>query len=416
MAYTYVSALVRANRQTAQWSAVDVSALPINTLLQTYYAVSIKLANAFDATPTYLTSATLAQIQPKQIPSPTLTQWLASLGNQTLPTIAEPPATVTNPVRYVDGWQGGWVANLSDANAALDTPVPNAAKNDLLLTKAGIDPANMANYVLTTVNGLLHLSGGGLNGITVKDGGKSLRLANTNRFGILDFLPIGAVSQIPIQASMLYKPNSTWSYSQAVWVDLGVPLEGKIVLLSLGGYLHVLDGTYTKTTNSSIKIHFNQIAFPERLYQSASLIDLSSLPLDKGPSGATSQQYAIASLYSDAVIAAYLTLSQSFAIVVDCEDFYTTIHDLEASKVPGRYFGDSLQQFPLFGPYGRLYDYRLSVEEGTYVYGCDPMQWSHFLFQTYDWQNYLSIGPNREGAKPFSNGKGYLLEFGSYAT
>lgn len=415
MAYTYVSAMVRPNRQTAQWSAVDVSTLSINTILQTYYEVSIELANTFDPANTYLTSSTLAQVQPKQIPSPTLAAWLASLGNRALPTIATAPATVTAPVRYVDGWQGGWVANLTDMHGAIDSELPDSAKNDLLLTKGGLDPANMANYMLVTVNGLLHLSGGGLNGIYVKDGGKSLRLANTNRFGIFDFLPVGAVSQIPIQPSMLYKPNGNWRYRDAVWVNLGVPLEGKIVLLSLGGYLHVLDDTYTKTTNHSIKINFNRIAFPERLYQSGKSIDLSSLPLERGPSGATSEQYSVTSLYSDAVIAAYLCLSQSFAIVVDCEDFYTVKHDLEASVVPGRYFGSTLQQFPLFGPYGRLYDYRLSVEEGTYVYGCDNMEWSHFLFQTYDWQNYLSIGPNREGARPFSNGKGYLLEFGSYA-
>lgn len=415
MAYTYVSAVVRTNRQTAQWSAVDVSHLSINTILQTYYEVSIELSNPFDPANTYLTSTTLAQIQPKQIPSPTLVSWLASLGNKALPTIAEPPATTTSPVNYVDGWQGGWIANLTDMNAAIDSELPPSALNDLILTKGGIDPANMANYVMVTVNGLLHLSGGGLNGIYVKDGGKSLRIANTNRFGILDFLSVGVVSQIPIQPSMLYRPNDTWSYSQAVWIDLGVPLEGKIVLMSIGGYLHVLDDTYIKTTNSSIKVNFNRIAFPERLYQSGKIIDLSSLPLNKGPSGATSEQYSVSSIYSDAVIAAYMCLSQSFAIVVDCEDFYTAKHDLEASCVPGRYFGSTLQQLPLFGPYGRLYDYRLSIEEDTFVYGCDSMEWSHYMFQTYDWENYLSIGPNREGAKPFSNAKGYLLEFGSYA-
>lgn len=415
MAYTYVSAMVRPNRQTAQWSAVDVSAMSINTLLQTYYEVSIELSNPFDPANTYLTSSTLAQIQPKQIPSPTLVSWLTSLGNKAIPTVANAPATATAPVRYVDGWQGGWVANLTDMNASIQSALPNSAKNDLLLTKGGLDPANLANYMLVTVNGFLHLSGGGMNGIYVKDGGKSLRLANTNRFGIFDFLPVGAVSQIPIQPSMLYKPNANWSYREAVWVNLGVPLEGKIVLLSLGGYLHVLDDTYIKTSNQSIKIHFNRIDFPERLYQSGKVIDLSSLPLEKGPSGEDSEQYSVASITSDDVIAAYLCLSQSFAIVVDCVDFYTTKHPLEASCVPGRYFGSSLQQFPLFGPYGRLYDYRLSVEEDTYVYGCDSMEWSHYLFQTYDWQNYLSIGPNREGARPFSNGKGYLLEFGSYA-
>jgi hypothetical protein len=414
MAYTYVSAMVRATRQSVEWTAANLSQVPLNSIIQDYYEVSIELSNPFDPAPTYLTTATLQQVMPQSIPSPTLAAWLISLGNEALPTIATAPSTTTTPVRYADGWQAGWVAKLTDMYAAPDAPLPDGAKNDLLLTKTGLDMASMSNYVLVSVNGYLHLSGGSLNGLYVKDGGKTMRIANDNHFGIFSFLPIGTVQQIPIKPTMIYKPNSNWSYKDAVWVDLGVSLTNKIVLLSLGGYLHVLDGTYLKTGDQTIKINFNRIAFPERLYQSIGSIDLSSLPLNRGPSGAASEQFSVSSLYSDAVIAAYLCLSQSFAIVVDCQDFYTARHDLEASCVPGRYFGSAALRYPLMGAYGRLYDYRLSQEEDTYVYGCDSMRWDHFLFETMDWQNYLSIGPNREGSRRWSNAKGYLLEFGSY--
>jgi hypothetical protein len=422
MAYTYVSAMVRATRQTVEWTAANLSQVPLNTIIQDYYEVSIELSNPFDPANTYLTTATLQQVMPQAIPSPTLLAWLTSLGNQALPTIATAPSTTTTPVRYADGWQAGWVANLTDMTAAPDAVMPDGAKNDLLLTKSGLDMASMSNYVLVTVNGYLHLSGGSINGLYVKDGGTTMRIANDNHFGIFSFLPVGTVQQIPITADMIYKPNDNWNYSDAVWVDLGVSLTDKILLMSIGGYLHVLDSTYTKTGDQTVKINFNQIAFPERIYQSMKSIDLSSLPINRGPSGASSEQFSISSLFSDEVIAAYLCLSQSFAIVVDCTDFYTQTHDLEASCVPGRYFGNAgssqnpitAMQYPLVGAFGRLYDYRISQEEDTYVYGCDSMYWDHFLFETMDWQNYLSIGPNREGSRRWSNAKGYLLEFGSY--
>lgn len=415
MAYTYVTAVARATRETVQWSTVDLSEVPLNQIIQDYYAVSIQLSNPFTAFNTFLTTDTLMQVMPKDIPAPTLSAWLASLGDSALPTIAEAPTTTTTPVLYSDGWEAGWNAVLTDSNAAPDAVLPAGAMNDLLLTLPGLDMASMSNYILVSVNGYMHLSWGSINGLYVKDGGKTMRNANNNHFGIFNFLPVGSVQQIPITADMLYKPNPQLSYNQAVWVDLGVSLTDQIVLLSIGGYLHVLDGTYVKTGDQSIKILFNRIDFPDRLYQSQAALDISSLPLDKGPSGASSQQYSVASLFSDATIAAYLTLSQSFAIVVDAQDFYVQQHALEAPRLPGRYFGYGLMQFPLFGPLGKLYEYRLSIEDGIYVYGCDPMRSNNYLFRTADWEDQLSIGPNREGSRRWTNGTGYLLEFGSYS-
>jgi len=414
MAYSYVSAVVRATRQTVQWQAVDLSLVPLNTILRDYYQVAIELSNPIDPSNSYLTTALLQQVAPMVIPSPTLTAWLTSLGNQALPTTTQAPLVTTTPVQYADAWQAGFVANLTDIDAAPGAPLTASALDDLLLTKAGLDMMSMSNYLLTTVNGYLHLSGGSLNGLYVIDGGKTGRIANDNHVGIMDFLSVGKVQQIPITPAMLYKPTTQWAYAQAVWIDVGVSMTNKIALLSIGGYLHVLDNTYLKTGDQTLKVLFNRIAFPERIYQSMHALDLSSLPLDRGPSGATSQQFTVASLYSDAVIAAYLTLSQSFVILVDVTDFYTLTHQLEASSIPGRYFGSAALRYPLIGPMGRLYDYRLSVEEDTYVYGCDSMQWDHYLFQSMDWLNYTSIGPNRQGARPWSNGKGYLLEFGTY--
>lgn len=413
MSYSYVSAVTRATRQTVQWTATDLSQVPLNSILQDYYEVSIELSNPFDATNTYLTTDILQSVMPQTIPSPTLSAWLTSLGSHSLPTTTTAPLTTTTPVLYSDAWQAGYVAVLTDMNASPDAALPDGAKDDLLLTKAGLDMASMSNYLLTTINGYLHLSGGSINGLYVKDGGKSQRIYNDNHVGVMSFYQIGTVQQIAITPSMIYKPSSDWAFSQAAWIDLGVSLANKIVLLSIGGYLHALDDTYIKTGDSTIKVLFNRIAFPERIYQSQHAIDLSSLPLVKGPSS-DSQQYTVSSIFSDATILAYLTLSQSFAIVIDAKDFYVQKHDLEDPCNPGRYFGTAPLRYPLIGAYGKMYEYRLSQEMDTYVYGCDPMEWDHFLFQTMDWQNYIAIGPNREGSRRWSNAKGYLLEMGSY--
>jgi hypothetical protein len=412
MTYQYVSAVTRATRQDADWVATDLSQVQINDILNNYYQVSILLNNQFDPSPDYLTTDLLRSQAPMSIPSPTLAAWLASLGNAALTTSSLAPSTKTVPVRYADAWQAGYSANLSSIARSPSSSVTPSALDDLLLTKPGLDMSSMGNYLLATVNGYLHRCVGSVDGLYVIGGGISNRISGNNHVGLLSFLPVGKVLQIPITPEMIYKPNSTLKYSQSVWVKLPVSMTGKVVLLSIGGYLHVLDGTYVKTGDTTLKINFRMLPFPERIYQSLKSMDLSSLQLETGRSD--SDQFAVASIYSDSVIQAYLSLSQSFAILVDAQDFYVRRQFLETSSMPGRYFGGVGSRFPLMGPLGRLWDYRLSKEEDTYVYGCEPMHDTHYLFQTTDYLNDLSIGPNRVPARPFSNGQGTLLEMGSY--
>ena len=193
MAYTYVSAQVRATRQTVEWTSADLSQVPLNTILQAYYQVSIELANPFDPANTYLTSATLEQIAPPDIPSPTLSAWLVSIGHGAIPTIAQAPLTNTTPVGYADAWQAGYVANLTNMDASPDSDATPSSLNDLLVTKAGLDMSSMSDYLLTTVNGYLHLSGGSVNGLYVKDGGKTGRIANDNHLGIFSFINLSLI-------------------------------------------------------------------------------------------------------------------------------------------------------------------------------------------------------------------------------
>ncbi len=413
MSYTYVTAVVRTSRTDPTWVTTDLSQTPLNTILSAYYQAVITLTNSFDLTNTYLTSAALATVAPPAMPSPTLTSWLASLGNASLPTTTTPPSTTTIPVGYSDAWQAGFVANLGSVNRSTTTTLTASGMDDVLLTKAGLDMSVMSDYMLTTVNGYLHPTVGSISGLYILGGGISNRICGDNHVGILSFLNIGKITQIPITASMIYKPSGLGNYSQHAYIQLPVSMAGKILLMSIGGYLHALDPVYQKVSDTVIKVNMNRIAFPERVYQSIKAIDLSSLPIETG-TVAGSTQYVTASLKSDAVIQAYLTLPQTFAILVDAPSFYRNTIYLERSCVPGRYFNASAQRFPLMGPMGRIWDYRISQEEDEFVYGCDEMHNEHYDFQTTDWFNKLSIANNRYSARPWSNGKATLLEMGTY--
>jgi hypothetical protein len=413
MAYTYVSALARQGRTDPTWKPVDVGNVPITTIFASYYEISIQLSSPFIDGPVYLTKDLLWQQRPAQIPSSlTINQWLVSIGNQTLTTLSEAPATTPTPVRYSDAWQAGFDIALADIARNPQTQAAAASLPDLRLTKEGLDMVSMSNYLLVTVNGYLHRSVGTVNGLYALGGGLTHQISNENYCGIFSFLNVGKVQQIPITPAMVHKPSLQLMYSQSAYISVPVSLEGKIVLLSLGGYLHCLDGMYTKVSNTTIKINTHRLQLPQRLYESSKRIDLSSLPI--ATSRQTSEQWGTASVYSDAVILNYLTLPQSFLIVVDAPSWYTQTHALERSAIPGRYFGYVKRRLPLIGPLGRLYEYRLSREEDTYVYGCESMQDPQFNFETTLFRNLRSIGPQQYSAMPWRPGLGHLLEMGTF--
>lgn len=412
MAYTYSSAFVRASRDSVEWVHTDLSQVKLNDILNNYKDIYIVLTNPVVSGPLYLTRTGLESVMPPAIPEPTLTAWLVSIGNMTLPTQALPPASVVTPVGYADAWQAGYKAVLSDHTRAPDTQLPNAAKPDLLLTKAGVDLYAMAKYLLVTVNGFLHPTSGSVNGLYVLGGGTSGKKANDNHVGVLSFLNVGAIQQIPLTADMFFKPNPALKYSQNVYVKLPVSLTGKTLLLSIGGYLHVLDDAYTVVGDNTVKIAVRKLPLLQRLFQSNGSIDLSSLPIEKGPRNA--EQFALETVYTDATISAYLTLPQSFAIVVDTAQFYRRVKQLETPKLSGRFFSPSPDRFPLIGAHGRLYDYRLSKEDDTYVYGTDPALSPQFLFETTDANNLLSASSAKQGYRRVIPTQGQLLEFGTY--
>lgn len=413
MAYTYVSALARQGRTDPTWVAVNLGDIAIATILATYYEFSITLTNPFVQGNVYLTkdllwSQTAATIGSTQ----TLNQWLTALGNQALTTQSAPPGTTPTPVRYSDAWQAGYDIALADIARNPQTQAAAAALPDLLLTKSGLDMASMSNYLLVSVNGYLHRSVGTVNGLYVLGGGLTHEISNENYCGVFSFLNIGKVQQIPITPSMVHKPSMQLMYRQSAYISVPVSLEGKIVLLSLGGYLHCMDGMYDKVGNTTIKINLHRLQLPQRLYESVNRIDLSTLPI--AAAAQTSEQWGVASLYADATILNYLTLPQSFLIIVDAPSWYKRTHTLERSAVPGRYFGSAAQRFPLIGPLGRLYEYRLSKEEDTYVYGCESMLDRQFNFETTLFQNLRSIGPHQVSSMPWRPGMGQLLEMGTF--
>ena len=412
MSYQLVGAVVRRDALDANWIEKDVSDDTLADLLSNYSKVYLTLSNPVLEDNVYLDlEAALAWIPPST-DSPSVTDWLASLGNTTLPTSDTAPETTLHPVKYADAWYAGYKAVPADYTRSPGTQAPAGALDDLLLSKPGIDFTTYGKYCLATVNGFVHRVGGAAEGLYVVKGNESSRIANDNHVGLLSFLDVGELTLVPITPEMVYKTNPNEAYKNFVHVKSPISLENKTVLLVLGGYLHAADKTYRRINDRSIRIDFNNYPFPERIFESLKKINLSSLGLDPPPTN--KEQFALDDLYSDRAIEAYVSLPQSFLVVVDTPTFYVRYQHLEKLKIPGRFVGPSVDRFPLVSGLGRFYDYFIEPEDGQYVYVTAPTHDTQYNFRTHGWEDTLSVDSTRYSAKPWRLSRGTLLEMGSY--
>lgn len=412
MAYTYQAARARLRQIDADWIDVDLSATPINDIFTQYAKVYITLTNPVLTGNQYLDMDLVRSRIPPSTKLVTIPQWLASIGNASLPTSAQEPQTTLIPARYADAWRAGYQIRAVQIGRHPDAELPPADKTDLLLTKGSLNFNQYWKYCMVTVNGLFHRIGGSNYGLYVLDGGKSRVVANDNQVGIMSFLNVGVLDYIPITADMIYKTSDQESYGEFAHIKLPYNPDGKTVLLVLGGYLHILDEAYTLVGQQSLKVNFRRIPYPERIFESSKIIDLSGLGLK--PAEGNPNQYALSDLYSDRTIVNYLTMSQSFIVVVDTPSFYLRRHQLERAKEPGRYLWSSPDQYPLMAGLGQMYDYRIMPEYGQYVYSCKPALDKQYNFRTQPWEDTTSIDPTLNTVKPWRLSRAFLLEMGRY--
>jgi hypothetical protein len=344
------------------------------------------------------------------VPGKTIPQWLASLGNKSLPTFTTAPTFTSQSVRFADAWNAGYSIEPSNIAINVNAQMPTGALNDLIMTRAATDYNLLSNNCLVTVNGLFHRSVGSSAGLYVLGGGASGRIANDNQVGLLSFLPVGGMTQVGITDAMIYNQRGVELFKNFVYVNLGQSLVGKTLLFVLGGHLHILDDAYTSIGDGLVRINIDALPWPEVFFDTARSVDISTITWSG--TSRNPQQIAISDLYSDAVIEAFLMLSQTFFVVVDAENMYVKKHYTQEARIPGRWYTDAANWFPLIGPMNRLIEYIPQWENTKYVLMGRSEYHTNYLFETAPWLTQTSIAPNRTPRKPIDYAPAYLLELG----
>lgn len=408
--YQFVSALAKPRIATERWQSVNLSAMKLPDIYQKYSRVLVRLLNpVLTAHVTLDLEAVRNQAAGMDI---TFADWLVSLGNKTLPTTTTLYLLRPRYVKYADAIHAGYKAHPVFPGASAGSVYPKADMTELLLTKRGLSPTEFNQYCLVNVNGFFHRATASSAGVRVMDGNKSAQLSGVNHVGVLSFEDVGAIQILPITPSMLYKQAGDQQYKDRVFINAGTAVIGKIVMLVLGGYLHVLDDkVLTRVGDRTLRVALQNVPLLDRYYQSKKYIDMSSLGLSKNTTNP--DQIGLDEFYSDEALAAYMTLSQSFLVLLTATDLFVERSYVRKTPTPGMYISYETPEFPLVVDAGKVANYWYTPEDGQYALSCHDVAQHNRLYDTIDVKNVPSITPARIPMKVAQPSHAFFMKIGS---
>ncbi|WP_233874953.1 hypothetical protein [Paraburkholderia adhaesiva] len=408
--YALVSAIGKSLSGGQDWSAIDLGDMTFSTIIQSYSTVYAELTNPFLEGPVSLNLNDILGTASNQ--QQTFNQYLAALGDAALPTSSNIFTLDTSYARYQDATRAGYDIEPISPGASLSSPLPTADKTDLFLTRARTSYTSFFQSCMVSVNGFFHLiDTDNENGIWVIDGMKSVIHAKKNKVGIVDFQDLGTLTYIPITPAMLFKQTDTQNLGNHAYLNLGRDLTGYTVMVVIGGYLHVLDPkTVTLVGTDSIMIDFNNLPLFDRYYESKRFIDLSALPLTPWPDNP--HAFTVADMISDAFIEAYLTLSQSFVVLVDNAELWAEFVGVEAPRWPCAYISYVEPIWPLVTGCGKIAEYWPVPEDRQWSLRVEDNFRNNYIYRTVDAKAQTGLSNNRNPMHATGLSPAYFLQIG----
>lgn len=410
--YYYHSALVLEKGKNKRWTAEDISRLTVRAVYDTYFEAYVRIYRIVNGNPVYrvIRMSDIFAGDYQIAFTATMELWLVGYPSSlTLPSVGTNlPSISTAAIKYSDGWRAGWDVRRIPYFGSPDADQPLGVKTDLLLTRFGVVYSDYDENCLITVNGLLHnfyIEPG--YGIRVLGGGRSNDICRKNNFGMISFRELGGASRIAITTEMVSQPDGT-DLKDGALINLGVDLTGKSVLLSLGGYLHAVDDIVNVIGPETglIKVDIQKSQIYPRLFESQQIIDLDVLEMVRSP--ADNKAISQSEFMSDTVLRKYLTMSQTFAIVVNSPVLYRDKHHVQRSKLPGVLYELQEPLYPIQLATGIMPEYWVRREDDMWAIGMDKDFDHPYQFTTTDWVNSDMLIPD---TLPFSRDVYAMAEY-----
>ena len=369
--YTFVRSWLNPVSPELPYHNVDLRNVTVATLLDEYIDGYIELTHTALKGSVFVDLQTIRESDLPMNTSLKFSTWINTLGNRRIPTMSSKPVYETNRVYYRD-------AVLCDCK--IDVTVPYRLPNDdaAISDKTNVYVEYPPKYrsplnhrVITTVNGMGHLNFPFEKGIQIVDGGRSSLRRGDLSVGILSFENVAELVQIPITEDIMSKITPATPYKEGFLLDLNMDLSSHSFVLSIGGYLH-FNPKFLKVISPEtgvVRVDLGLIDVPLCINKSKHLIDLAPLGVHD-TSDTNDESYGllrVQDVYSDIVMKKWLTLPQSFIVVVNTPNLTVSTKQAHWTGLYGVYEYHENPTMPLLDHYGRLPEYWVKKQNGVWV-------------------------------------------------
>lgn len=295
----------------------------------------------------------------------TFNQWLGFIGNLELPASTTKPQYHTGVVTYSDSILAGFEINRVGRNLSVDANIVDADKVDLLLVKNTTNQKAFYRNMLVTVDGFLHRTQSHPDGIAVVSGGETFNTGRINTVGVLSFLDCAEIQQLPITPENLSSISPTTPLVNKAIIKVGQSLSGKSVLLVIGGYLITDPGVCNIVSSDGgiINLNVNKLNIPDMIFHSSKRINLEGLDLFMANVLTNNYKFRMDSLADDVIVRRYLTLPQSFLVIIDAPYVVSEKKALFDTGLSSVYELNSEPVWPIVDCHGRLPEYWKQPQE-----------------------------------------------------
>lgn len=405
--YNLITAFVKGKVENKAWTEANLADVTLFDMQDLYSDIHLHVTTT--QVPNVVRRINWADIRGSVTDlSVTLEEFFLRNDNKTLKTYATLASIESGDVRYADASQAGYKVDIINRLYAVGNANSKVDAQDIYMTKPGVSAPTFKKNCLVVVNDLLHFVDADPNYIYVADAMKTCRHSGRNELGIINFEKIGTLTCYPITEAMISGESATRNkLGEKFYIKLPTAARGKLVAISLGGYLHILNNkVFYPISNTHYCFDVRNIELVDRIFESEEIIDLSSLGLERA--GRNNKQLSKDQLYSNEVIKKYATLSQSFLIVFDNPEISKEMIALQETTLPGMYISPKLPRLPVVYKKGMLASYRFEVDQGAYAVRTHRGFYNHYMMHT----TTKAINPadNRVPHDPRKRSHAYFLK------
>lgn len=411
--YSFQRALALSRSIGSQWTEVDLSDQLVFDIFQSYTKVFLVLSNTNLTEDVFVDMDSLRSLYSSY--DDTLDKLLLSLGNTTLATVPSLPNAVVKYAKYANAFRSGYKIETTVAGMQVPEGYPSSELKDLKITRPlySTDMQLLEDYCLLSVNGYYHWNETASGVAYAFDGGTTMRKSKLNHMGIYSFLDVGKLTKIKLDPARIVPVTAGTQLRDKINFTVDESLEGKSYILVMGGYMvFPQEGVFWRSGQSGFTLDINRVFYKERLLESSQYIDLSPMGLTRTTIG--DNVYSIDELTSDERIRKYLTLSQSFLVLVDTPNLVANKLHIRHSALPGMFTAYQDPVYPLVVGFGKNAEYWKTKEGNAWSVNVQDSYMRNYVVSEQATHNGQLFTDHLASPNLYFHGRGFLLELAGY--